>query len=137
MELLLVVVILGILAAVALPRIGVITAKEKASRASQMLQVDVERAFAIAARLRQPVRLQFINGSRSYNVRDIGSNTLRLSRSLDGTSDFSVETMTASPEIIHINPNGIADDTLNVLVTSRGTTREVSMTRVGLVRRVQ
>ncbi len=137
MELLLVVVILGILAAAGLPQIGVLTAKEKASRAAQVLQVDVERAFAIAARLRKPVRLQFTNGSRSYDVRDIGTNTLRLTRRLDGTSDFSVETMTASPAIIHINPNGIADDTLNVIVTSRGTTREISMTRVGLLRRVR
>lgn len=137
MELLLVVVILGILAAAGLPRIGALTAKEKASRAAQVLQVDIERAFAIAARLRKPVRLQFTNGSRSYDVRDLATNTLRLTRRLDGTSDFSVETMTANPAIVHINPNGIAEDTLNVVVTSRGTTREVSTTRVGLSRRVR
>ncbi|MBA2292500.1 MAG: type II secretion system protein [Gemmatimonadales bacterium] len=136
-ELVLVVVILGILAAVALPNIGVLTAKEKASRAAQVLQVDIERAFAIGARLRKPVRLEFTNASLLYEVRDIGTSTVRLTRRLDGTSDFGVATMTAFPAIIHISPNGIADDTLNVIVTSRGTTREISMTRVGLVRRVR
>jgi type II secretory pathway pseudopilin PulG len=137
MELVLVVVILGILAAVALPRIGVLTSKEKASRAAQVLQVDIERAFAIAARQRKPVRLEFTNASLLYQVVDNVSDSVLFTRRLDGTSDFGVETLWAEPLVLNILPNGLAHRALTVIVTSRGTTREIQMSRVGLIRRTQ
>ncbi len=136
-ELLLVVVIIGILAAAGLPRINIVTRKEKATRALHILEGDLERAFAIAARQRQPVRIEFNASTRSYQVLDLGGTTVRLSRQLDPKGDFGVSTMVASPAILHIYPNGVADAPLDVVLTSGGTTRGLAMTRVGLMRRTQ
>ena len=136
-ELLLVVVILGLLAAAGLPKINLITRKEKATRAVYQVQLDIERAFAIAARLRKPVRLVFTSSSRLYQVVDDVGGTVRLTRRLDRNSDIGVDLIETRPTSITINPNGVASDTLNVEITSINTTRQLSMTRVGLIRRVK
>ena len=136
-ELLLVVVILGLLAAAGLPKINLITRKEKATRAVYQVQSDIERAFAIAARLRKPVRLVFTSSSRLYQVVDDVGGTVRLTRRLDRNSDIGVDLIETRPTSITINPNGVASDTLNVEITSINTTRQLSMTRVGLIRRIK
>ena len=136
-ELLLVVVILGLLAAVGLPKINLITRKEKATRAVFQVQGDIERAFAIAARLRKPVRMVFTTSTRSYQVVDDVAGTVYLTQRLDRNSDVGVDAIESRPTSIKINPNGVASDTLNVEITSVNTTRQLSMTRVGLIRRVK
>ena len=137
MELLIVVVMIGILGAVALPKINVLTRKEKATRAMQLVQGDIERAFSIAARLRKPVQLVFTNSTRFYRVIDETGGSVRLTRRLDRTSEVGVDLLEARPNTITIRPNGVSSDTMNVLIMSLGTTRELSMTRVGLTRRIQ
>lgn len=137
MELLIVVVMIGILGAIALPKINILTRKEKATRAMQLVQGDIERAFSIAARLRKPVRMVFTGSGRFYRVMDETGGTVRLTRRLDPTTEVGVDGLEAHPNSITIRPNGIASDTLNVALRSLGTVRELSMTRVGLIRRIQ
>lgn len=137
MELLIVVVMIGILGAVALPKINILTRKEKATRGMQLVQGDVERAFSIAARLRKPVQLVFTGSARFYRVIDETGGTVRLTRRLDPTQEVGVDGMEVHPNTITIRPNGVASDTLNVTLRSLGTVRELSMTRVGLVRRIR
>ena len=136
-ELLIVVVVLGVLAVAGLPRVGLISRKEKTSRAAQVVRTDIERAFGIAARLRKPVLLVFNNSAKSYQVIDESGGAVRFTRRLDDAGDMGVQSLAAFPASITIRPNGVASDTLNVLFTTTGTTRELSMTRVGLIRRVQ
>jgi prepilin-type N-terminal cleavage/methylation domain-containing protein len=137
MELLLVVVILGILAAVGLPKINVITRKEKATRALHLVEGDIERAFGIAARLRKPVNMVFNNSTATYQVVDASGGTVRLTRRLDGKSEVGVDYAEAHPNTITINPNGVASNSLSVTIGSRGTIRQLTMTRVGLIQRLK
>lgn len=136
-ELLIVVVCIGILAALAAPRITRLTARDKASAAAALIQTDLERAFSTAARLRKPVILTADNAAKLYQVADSGAGTVRLTRRLDQTNEYGVETMTFAPTSITIQASGIASSGLTVTLTSHGATRVVQMTRVGLIWRSQ
>lgn len=137
MELLLVIVMIGILAAVVVPRISMLTARSKATEAAAVVQRDLERAFSIAARLRRPVYVTADNSALIYRITDVSGDTLRIVRNLGQTGDVGVETMTFNPTVLTVRPNGIASAALSVTLTSRGATRVVNMTRVGLIRRSQ
>ena len=136
-ELLLVVVLVGILTSVLIPQISAVTARSSVSRAAIVVEQDLERAFTLAARLRQPVVLTADNASKIYQVADQSGGTVRLTRRLALGQEFGVETMSFSSNSITIQPNGVASDTLGVTLTSRGSTRHIQMTRVGLIRRSQ
>jgi len=136
-ELIVVVVIIGILGTVFLPQISSLTGRSSVGKAAELVQQDLEQAFTIAARLRKPVTLTANNSSHIYQVVDQSGGTVRLTRRLGLGQEFGVEGMTFSSSSITIQPNGVASDTLGVTLTSRGSTRKISMTRVGLVRRTQ
>lgn len=136
-ELLIVVVCIGVLATMLAPRITRLTARDKASAAAALIQTDLERAFSTAARLRKTVTLTANNGARHYQVADSAGGAVRLTRRLDQTNEYGVETMTFSPTSITILPSGIASSGLTVTLTSHGATRVVQMTRVGLIWRSQ
>lgn len=132
-----VVVIIGIGTAVAVPRITVLVARNKISEAAALVQRDLERSFSTAARLRKSVTLTADNASATYQVADALAGTVRLSRNLQQVGTLGVETMTFSPTVVTFLPNGIASSPITVTLTSHGATRVVTMTRVGLIRRSQ
>jgi type II secretory pathway pseudopilin PulG len=136
-ELMMVVVIIGILGAVVIPRISRLTARTKATEAAAIVQRDLERAFSVAARLRKSVVLTADNSARVYIVADTAGGTVRITRNLGETGESGVQQMVFSPTTITILPNGIASAPLTVTLTSHGSTRVVNMTRVGLIRRSQ
>ena len=137
MEMLLVVVILGVMMAIGMPQISHITARSNTSRAAELVRLDLERAFAIAARLRKPVQVIANSTTHVYQVVDQTGGTVRLSRTLAAPGEVGVETMIFYPATVTIQPNGVASDTIGVTLTSRGSTQKVSMSRVGFVRRTQ
>lgn len=137
MELMLVVVVTGIIGAASVPKLSRLTARSNTSRAAEVVRSDLERAFAIAARLRKPVQIVADQNAHIYQIVDQTGGTVRLTRSLALKGDIGVETMTFYPTTVTIQPNGVASDSIGVTLTSRGSTQRVSMTRVGLVRRTQ
>jgi len=136
MEMILCIVIIGIMGAMFFPQISNLTRKNAVARAAQIVQQDLQRAYTLAGRLRKPVTLTADNTNHAYQVTD-ASNNILLSRNLGVTQEYGVETMTFSPTTLTIQPNGVSSDTLGVTLVSRGSTRYVSMTRVGLIRRTQ
>lgn len=137
MEMLVVVVIIGVFSAIAIPRVTSLVARNKVSGASATVQRDLERAFSLAARLRRSVTLVADNSGKYYQVADAVGGTVRLNRNLAQSEGIGVETVTFSPTTLTIHPNGIASGPLTVTLTSHGATRVVTMTRVGLIRRSQ
>ena len=133
---LLVIVIIGVMGAMMFPQISRMTGKNAVGRSAQVVQQDLQRAYTLAGRLRKPVTLTANNSSHAYQVTDASNNVL-LSRNLATTQEYGVETMTFYPTTVTIQPNGVSSDTLGVTLVSKGSTRYVSMTRVGLIRRTQ
>ena len=136
MEMILCIVIIGIMGAMFFPQISNLTRKNAVARAAQLVQQDLQRAYTLAGRLRKPVTLTADNTNHAYQVTD-ASNNILLTRNLGVTQEYGVETMTFYPTTVTIQPNGVSSDTLGVTLVSRGSTRYVSMTRVGLIRRTQ
>jgi prepilin-type N-terminal cleavage/methylation domain-containing protein len=136
-ELLLAVVIIGIMMAMFVPQISSLTGRSAVGKAAQVVQQDLARAFGLAARLRKPVIIQADNSQKIYQVVDESGGTVRLTRRLAVGQEFGVETMEFSSNSITIQPNGVASDTLGVTLTARGSTRHISMSLVGLIRRTQ
>ena len=136
LEMLLVVVLIGVVGTMAVPQISRLTGKNSVSRAAMIVQQDLQRSFALAARLRKPVTLTASNSSKVYQVTDPSNNVL-LVRQLTRTQEYGVETMTFSPTTLTIQPNGVSNSTITVTLTSSGSTRVVSMSSAGLVRRTQ
>ena len=131
-----VIVIIGIMGAMFFPQISRMTGKDSVARSAQVVQQDLQRAFTLAGRLRKPVTLTASNSANSYTVTDPSSNVL-LSRQMKIGQEYGVETMTFYPTTVTIQPYGVSSDTLGVTLVSKGSTRYVSMTRVGLIRRTQ
>ena len=57
-EVLVVVVILGIMAGIAGPAMSVMVRHNRVNRATMVITSDLQNAFAVAARQREPVRIQ-------------------------------------------------------------------------------
>jgi prepilin-type N-terminal cleavage/methylation domain-containing protein len=136
LEMILVVVIIGIMGAMFFPQISRMTGKNSVARSAQVVQQDLERTFTLAGRLRKPVTLTASNSLHIYQVTD-PSGAVLLSRKLAVGQEYGVETMTFYPTTVTIQPTGVSSDSLGVTLTARGSTRYVSMTRVGLIRRTQ
>lgn len=139
MELLLVVVCLGILTALAAPKVGQAVARSKVNQAAGVLSGDLEQAITLAARRRRPMVLT-TDGAGSYTVRDRATSpndSLRLRRVLSVGADAGATTVTFAPTTVQIFPTGALSAPLTVTVTGAGHTRIVTVSTAGLVRAAQ
>jgi prepilin-type N-terminal cleavage/methylation domain-containing protein len=135
-EMLLVIVMLGLLSAMLMPRISRITTHAKLNEAANIVAGDLEQAVALAARLRRPVTVNYVSGGK-YTVRDRASSpndTLRLSRDLGLTGDQGVAVVAFTPSTVTIYPNGLVSASLLVRVTGDNFSRHVTLTPAGLIR---
>ena len=131
-----VIVILGILAALATPRVYQTVARAKVKQAAGVLAADLEQAVALAGRRRQPVVVT-LESATTYTIRDrvaSGTGTLRLQRVLTLTGDQGVSTLAFSRTPLQIFPNGTTDGALTVTVGGAGITKTVSVSAAGQVR---
>ena len=132
-ELLIVVAVIAILAAIAFPRIGQTVARSKVTQAATVIVGDLEQASALAARSRRPVVVRCECNDLTLLVRDRGlADSVRVRRFLGTGSGLEIATMTLSRDSVVIFPSGIVSDTLAVTLTSRyGYTRTVTLSRGG------
>ncbi len=134
-EILTVLTIAGITAAMSAGRIHAILVQQRVARAATILQGDLEAAFAIAARNRLPIRISWDASMMQMKVTDrAGSVAYR--KTTFGKDDFGLSSsgvsFSASP--IEVYPNGLASGTLVVTLSAEGNTRTISMSRSGIVR---
>ncbi len=135
-EMLLVIVMLGLLSAMLMPRVSRITTHAKLNEALNIVANDLEQAVGLAARLRRPVTLAYVSGGK-YTVRDRATSpgdTLRLSRDLGLTGDQGVAVLAFTPASVTIFPNGLVSASLLVRLTADDFSRHVTLSPAGLVR---
>jgi prepilin-type N-terminal cleavage/methylation domain-containing protein len=137
MEIMTVLAIAGIMAAMSAGRISAYITSQRVLRAATAFQNDMETAFAIAARNRRPIRLAWNATSMQFQITDrTGTTVFRRSNLKEGYNLLSGEVVvSASP--VEVFPGGLASSALQVTITAvRGTntyTKTVNMTRAGLV----
>src|SRR6267154_6354571 len=117
-ELLIVVVILGIAATMVGPAMSRIVRHQRVNRAAKIIVSDIQNAFAVAARQREPVRIQADAASRSYQFVDRKTGTVLRIRAFYGdTSEYRLSSLVFHPATtIDVFPNGVSSvaDTIDL-----------------------
>jgi prepilin-type N-terminal cleavage/methylation domain-containing protein len=133
-ESLIVVIILGIVGAMAMPVMERGVMRSKADRATYTISNDIRNAFSLAARQRKPVTVTFSTATRTITVADKASGTVLLTRNFSTNSAFGLTSLASTPPAFDVYPNGVASVSVVVQLAVGSNQRQVTMSRVGQVR---
>ena len=135
LEIVVVVTIAGITAAISAGRIHAIIVQQRVARAATILQGDLEAAFAISARNRVPIRITWDPTLLQMKVTD-RAGTVTYRKTTFGKDDFGLKSsgISFSTSPLEIYPNGLANNVDTIVLTSEGNTRTIIMSRAGMVR---
>lgn len=132
-EILIVMVMLGALLAVALPRVGRTITRDRVLRSAVVAQGMLDEATQFAARLRVPVDVDLSSGTIIVRNRETGE-VLR-ARTFGADQDLRASVTFSPTGGITIFPNGRADAGLRISLSGGEYTTVVSRTPTGIVRR--
>ena len=134
-ELLIVVVILGVLATMVGPATSRIVRHNRVNRAATVIASDLQNAFAVAARQREPVRIQADAASRSYQFIDRKSgNVLRIRTFYGDTSEYRLTSLVFNPTTIDVFPSGISSAAVTINLANGDYARQITASTAGFVR---
>ena len=125
--------IVGILAAITLPKMTTIGNQNRVLRAAQALQMEAQQAFAVAGRNRSPVTLRWNSGSAELRLTNLDGSVIYRRRAVTG-SGLTASEVSMSPSVFTVFPNGLAKDSLIITVARSPYSRANHISRAGLVR---
>lgn len=132
-ELMVVVVVLGLVMAVALPSVGKSVNTDRVNRSVLVVQSMLAEAGQLAARRNEPVTVTLSSGVLSINQRSTG--TALKQRSFGPTSDLRA-TLAISPATgVTIFPNGRSSAAISVTLTGGNASATVTRSTTGVIRR--
>ena len=138
LELVAVLVIIGVVAALSVAKIPNAVAQQKVAGAASGIQSDVETAFVLAGRNRVPIRLVWTASSSTLKITNrTGTVTFRTTP-IGSAYGLTSSQVTFSTSSLEIYPSGLAADTLLATISvTRGSltlSRRVHVSRSGMVR---
>jgi type II secretion system protein H len=134
-EVLVVVAILGILATIAGPAMSRIVRHQRVNRAATVIAADLQNAFAVAARQREPVRIQADAASRSYQFIDRKSGTVLRIRTFYGdTSEYKLSTLVFNPTTLDVFPSGISSAPVTINLANGDYAKIITASTAGFIR---
>jgi len=134
-EAMIVVVILGVMFSISLPRFNETTRQRRVISAATTLNADIPVAFSLAARQRKPVTLTYEAKYGELRVTDRADpNTVYLSRPLQSTSEYKIDSVTMTPSSVQIFPNGVASAPFTVRLFNGSFVRQLAVSRTGHTR---
>lgn len=137
MELMIVIVIMGVLVTIGMKGISTYIVQSRVSRAAQSINIDLQSAFLIAARNRQPVRLQWDPTTVTFSITNRAQTQTFRRVGIGPTSGYNLRPTNVSvyptSGFVEVFPNGLATDSFTVRITKSGYSKRVRMTRAGLV----
>jgi prepilin-type N-terminal cleavage/methylation domain-containing protein len=135
MELMAVVVILGIMASFAGPALSRITRHQRVNRAATVIASDLQNAFAVAARQRQPVRIQADANTRSYQFIDRKTGAVLRIRTFYGdTSEYRLSKLVFTPATVDVFPSGISSSAVVVDLGNGDYNKQITASTAGFIR---
>ncbi|MBX9929656.1 MAG: prepilin-type N-terminal cleavage/methylation domain-containing protein [Gemmatimonadaceae bacterium] len=133
-EVLLVVVIIGAMASIAIPGLSRTIRQERVRKIQVEVASDLEFAFAAAARSEVPITVTYSSSTSALSIANRVTGTVLRTRYLGRAGDFSLTGVTLSPSAgMVIFPMGISNSTLSITLTNGNYSRTVSVTRAGQV----
>lgn len=136
LEMLVVLMIVGLLVAISVPKMARIVRHERVNRAAQVVVADLQNGFAMAGRQRAPVRLTFTSSTKTYVFTDRATGTVFQTRTMDNRSEYALTTLSSTPTSVDVLPNGIGSASFTVTVANGDYTRTVTASSAGFVRLV-
>jgi Tfp pilus assembly protein FimT len=134
-ELIVIVGIIGVMATIAGPAIARIVRHQRVNRATTVITSDLQNAFAVAARQREPVRIQADNANRSYQFIDRKTGTVLRIRTFYGdTSEYRLSKLNFAPATLDVFPNGISSAPLTVDLGNGDYEKQITASTAGFVR---
>lgn len=135
LEMLIALMLVGIVSMLSAGRIHKIMVQQRVARAATSVQTDLEAAFAIAARNRQPIRIAWNSGKMQMQVTD-RAGTVYYRRTPLGKEAYGLTSsgVTFSTNPLEVYPNGLAANTLTIVLSNEGSSRTIRMSRGGMVR---
>ena len=134
-EMITVVVILGILAAMLGPAMARIIRHNRVNRAATVIASDLQNAFAVAARQREPVRIQADAGNRSYQFVDRRTGAVLRIRTFYGdTSEYRLSSLVFTPSTIDVFPNGISSTAVVIDLANGDYAKQITASTAGFIR---
>jgi prepilin-type N-terminal cleavage/methylation domain-containing protein len=137
LEMIVVLTLIAIAAAMGLPKINTIVQRQHVDRAAMIVASDIRSAFTSAARGRVPVRVDIPANATKYVITNTVTGDTIVRRNFT-TGDLSVAGLAGSSVSLVVFPNGVATAADTVTVNGiMGYRRKLLVTRVGFVRMLQ
>lgn len=136
LETLVVLIIIGIMVTITVVGIAPALERGRVQHAAGAVTADLLFAQAEAARARATVVVVLVPGMSTLFVRerDDASRIFR-QRYLGADSEYGIDSVTASPtNMVEILPSGLARQNITFTISGGASTREVQLTRAGLIR---
>ena len=132
-ELILVLVIIAMLAALVTPKVNEAISQSRVQESAAVIAGDLQLAFSLANRRKTPLRLTVDAAGTKYTIATRTGTVIR-QRALGDASDLRVGSMTTTVTTLDVFPNGLASGPITITVSLHGYTQRVRMTRTGHVR---
>lgn len=134
-ELLIVVAIMGVLVGIAGPAMSRIVRHNRANRAATVIAADLQNAFAVAARQREPVRISADAATKSYQFIDRSTgNVLRIRSFYGDTSEYRLTSLVFTPATIDVFPSGVSSTAVVVDLANGDYARRITASSAGFIR---
>lgn len=135
MEVLVVLGVIGILATMIGPAMSRIVRHQRANRAAMVITADLQNAFAVAARQREPVRIQADAATRSYQFVDRKSGAVLRIRTFYGdTSEYRLTSLVFNPATIDVFPSGISSAPITISLANGDYSKTITASTAGFIR---
>src|SRR5688572_11267290 len=129
-----VIVILGTMFAIALPRLSDDMRQRRVIAASSALNADIPAAFSLAARQRKPVTISYDAASGEVRVTDRATDSIYVRRPLRATSEYMLDGVTMTPSSVQVFPNGVSSSAFTIRLANGTFVRQLSVARTGFSR---
>lgn len=135
LELIVVVFIVGVLATMTGPAMSRIVRHNRVNRSATVIAADLQNAFAVAARQREPIRIQANSATKSYQFIDRKTGAVLRIRTFYGdTSEYRLTRLVFTPSTIDVFPSGISSAALTVDLANGDYVRQVTASTAGFIR---
>jgi type II secretion system protein H len=135
LELIIVMSLIGLVAAIVLPSMGRTLAQVRLQRAATMVASNVQLAQSLASRQRRPVRLSVDASQKVIRVRDYTNPaTVYAEQWFDRTAENAVGRLEVTNTDIVIYPSGLYAEPFTFTLTTADKRRVISVSRAGQIR---
>ena len=107
----------------------------RVNRAATVIASDLQNAFAVAARQREPVRIQADASTRSYQFVDRKSGAILRIRTFYGdTSEYRLTKLEFSPTVIDVFPSGVSSSEVTIVLENGDYQKQIKASTAGFIR---